>query len=239
MVLIETSLYLNFLSKFGIGGAHPGGMSLTKEIFENETINNNTRILDVGCGTGQTAAYLADQYGSKVTGIDINPIMVEKAKNRMKKNRVPVEIIQASIENIPLKDREFDLIISESVLAFVNKEKALKEIFRLLKNGGQFIANELVINKPLSSTEEEKVKHFYGIDSVLLEKDWIALFEQAGFENINIRLQDQSMFKNDLMPEFEYSEYIEPELYSVMYQHFNIMVKYEEILSYRIFSCTK
>jgi len=239
VILIETSLYLNFLSKFGIGGAHPGGMGLTKEIFENESINNNTRILDVGCGTGQTAAYLADQYGSKVTAIDINPIMVEKAKNRMEKKRVPVEIIQASIENIPLKDREFDLIISESVLAFVNKEKALKEIFRLLKNGGQFIANELVINKPLTSTEEEEVKLFYGIDSVHPENYWIALFKQAGFKNINIRLQDQSMFKNDLMPEFEYSEYIEPELFSVMYQHFNIMVKYEEILSYRIFSCTK
>ena len=214
-------------------------MGLTKEIFENESINNNTRILDVGCGTGQTAAYLADQYGSKVTAIDINPIMVEKAKNRMEKKRVPVEIIQASIENIPLKDREFDLIISESVLAFVNKEKALKEIFRLLKNGGQFIANELVINKPLTSTEEEEVKLFYGIDSVHPENYWIALFKQAGFKNINIRLQDLSMFKNDLMPEFEYSEYIEPELFSVMYQHFNIMVKYEEILSYRIFSCTK
>lgn len=239
VILIETSLYLNFLSKFGIGGAHPGGISLTMEIFENETINKNTRILDVGCGTGQTAAYLADQYGSKVTGIDINPIMVEKAKNRMKKNRLPVEIIQGSIENIPLKDSKFDFIISESVLSFVNTQKALKEIFRLLKNGGQLIANELIINKPLTSTDEEEVKQFYGIDSVHMEKDWIALFEQAGFENIKIQMQNQSMFQNNLMPEFEYSEYIEPELYSVMYQHFNIMVKYEGALSYRIFSCTK
>ena len=152
MILIGASTYLDFLSKFGIGGAHPGGISLTKEIFKTEEMNKTSRILDVGCGTGQTAAYLADQYGAKVTGMDINPIMVEKAKNRIRKYQLPAEIIQGSIEKRPLKDGTFDFIISESVLSFVNKPKALKEIFRLLKNGGRLIANELTINKLLAPT---------------------------------------------------------------------------------------
>ncbi|MFS0774898.1 methyltransferase domain-containing protein [Neobacillus sp. 3P2-tot-E-2] len=90
-------MYLDFLSKFGVSGAHPGGIKLTEEIFENEKINKFSHILDVGCGTGQTAAYLAARYGAKVTGMDINPIMVGKAKNRMINYQLPVEIIQGSI----------------------------------------------------------------------------------------------------------------------------------------------
>jgi len=52
-------------------------------------------------------------------------------------------------------------------------------------------------------------------------------------------MQEQSMLQYNPNPEFQYSEYIEPELYSVMYEHFNIMAKYDGVLSYRIFSCTK
>ncbi|WP_084552280.1 class I SAM-dependent methyltransferase [Bacillus cihuensis] len=239
MIIIGRSNYLDFLSKFGVGGAHPGGIGLTKEILKTEEINETSRILDVGCGTGQTAAYLAEQYGAKVTGLDINPIMVEKAKSRMKKYQLPVEIIQGSIEKFPVKDGKFDFIISESVLSFVNKPKALKEIFRLLKSGGRFIANELTTNKRLSPTIEEEVKQFYGLDSVLMEKNWLTLFEQTDFKNIKIQMQKQSMLQSNTNPEFQYSEYIDPELYAVMYEHFNLIEKYEDVLGYRIFSCTK
>lgn len=85
MFIIQNSKYLDILSKLGIEGAHPGGINLTKEIFKRENINRKSYILDVGCGTGQTAAYLAYKYGAKVTGIDINPTMVAKARRRMKK----------------------------------------------------------------------------------------------------------------------------------------------------------
>ena len=232
-------MYLDFLSKFGISGAHPGGIKLTKQIFENEKINKFSRILDVGCGTGQTSAYLAARYGAKVTGMDINPIMVEKAKNRMIKYQLPVEIIQGSIEKCPLPDSKYDFIISESVLSFVNKPRALKEIFRLLKYDGRFIANELTLNRRLGANYEEEIKQFYGLDSILMEKDWITLFEQVDFNNIKTFLRKQSLLQNDSLPEFQYSEYIEPELYKIMQQHFNLMVKYQGTLDYRVFLCTK
>ena len=189
MVSIETSIYLDFLSKFGVGGAHPGGIQLTKEIFKFEKIIPSTHILDVGCGTGQTAAYLAAQFGAIVTGIDINPVMVEKAKTRMEKYQLPVEIIQGSIENSSLKDESFDLIISESVLSFVNKPKSLTEIFRLLKAGGRFIANELTINHRIDPTNKKEITQFYGLDSVLMEKDWITLLQRTGFKGLKIRKQ--------------------------------------------------
>lgn len=218
-----------------MGGAHPGGINLTKEIFKTENINRHSRILDVGCGTGQTAAYLAEKYKAKVTGIDINSEMVAKAKRRMKNNRLPVKIIECSIEQVPLHDHTFDFIISESVLSFVNKPNALKEIFRLLKKGGRFIAIEFTIHEPLEEEIEEEIKQFYGFDSCSMKKDWVALFNQAGFKNTRIQ-KNKSIFS---IPELHHSKDIAPELYEVMNKHFDMNLKYEGVLDYRIYSCTK
>ncbi|WP_107943580.1 class I SAM-dependent methyltransferase [Metasolibacillus fluoroglycofenilyticus] len=235
MFIIQNSKYLDILSKLGIEGAHPGGINLTKEILKRENINKNSYILDVGCGTGQTAAYLAYKYGAKVTGIDISPTMVAKARRRMKKNHLPIKIIQGSAEKIPLPNNLFDFIISESVLSFVNKPKALKEIFRLLKIGGRFIAIEHTINERLKKEEENEIKQFYGFDSLTMKKDWVALMKQAGFEHIRI----QKNTSIDSMLNIHYFNDIEPEFYDIMRKHFNILSKYEGKLSYRIYSCTK
>lgn len=96
--------------------------------------------------------------------------MVNKAQNRMKKRRLPVTIIEASIEDIPLRNEQFDLIISESVLSFVNKSKALDEIYRLLKNGGRFIAIEFTINQLLDEKSKKEIEQFYGFDTLLMKK---------------------------------------------------------------------
>lgn len=239
VVQIGNSIYLDVLSKLGIGGAHPGGLDLTKELFKTVKMNSNSHILDVGCGTGQTAAFLASQYGVKVTGIDSNPIMVEKARSRIAQYQLPVEVIHGSIENCPIKDETFDFIISESVLSFVNKPRALKEIFRLLKNEGCFFANELTFNRPLTTIDEAEIKQFYGIDSVLLEIDWVNLFKQAGFKQVKIRKQQPIILQNHSMPQFQFSEHIDHGFYEVLIQHFHIMGKYAGILDYRVFRCTK
>lgn len=235
MILIQNSKYLDFLSKFGIGGAHPGGLNLTKKIFKSENINHTSEILDVGCGTGQTAAYLAHRYDSKVTGIDVNPTMVVKAKKRIQKNRLPVKIIQGSIEKIPLPDNHFDFIISESVLSFVNKPRALNEIFRILKNGGRFIAIELTMIQRLTEKEESEIKQFYGFDSLNTKKDWVALLNEADFKHIQI----QKDTFTDSEPDFHFSDDIEPEFYEIMEKHFELTFKYKNYLDYRIYSCTK
>ncbi len=234
MIVIQNSKYLDLLSKFGVGGAHPGGLNLTKKIFKSENINRTSKVLDVGCGTGQTAAYIAYKYGAKVTGIDVNSTMVTKAKQRMEKNGLPVKIIQSSIEKNSLPDNHFDFIISESVLSFVNKPRALNEIFRLLKDGGRFIAIELTIITPLTETEENEIKQFYGLDSIHTKKDWVALLKQAGFEQIRIRKDPFS----DSEPEFHLSDDIDPELHEIMEKHNDIASKYLPS-NYRIYSCTK
>ncbi|MEK4630430.1 methyltransferase domain-containing protein [Solibacillus sp. FSL R7-0682] len=238
MVAISNSNYnyLNFLAKFGIGGAHPGGIELSKKVFQKESIKRSTQILDVGCGTGQSAAYLALTYGANVTGIDNNTIMVEKAKERMASGPLSVKIIEGSIENTSLLDDQFDLIISESVLSFVNKPRALKEISRLLKSGGRLIAIEHTLNEhTINKEEENEIKQFFGFDALLKENDWISLLQQAGFHNIEV----EKGIVVDSEADYHFSKDIDLEYYSTMEKLAEINENYEEILSYRIYLCTK
>ncbi|WP_256241661.1 class I SAM-dependent methyltransferase [Bacillus sp. V3B] len=74
--------YLDCLALLRVGGAHPGGLQLTKHILSREKIDETTKILDVGCGTGQTSAYIAEQYRCYVTSLDCNKIMLDKANQR-------------------------------------------------------------------------------------------------------------------------------------------------------------
>ena len=238
VTIVTHFTYTDFLSKFGVGGAHPGGFELTKEIVRTKNITSDSRILDIGCGTGQTAAYLASEYSAVVTGIDRHPIMVEKAKKRMKKEHLPVEILQCSIENVPLQNDTFDFALAESVLAFVDKPTALNEIFRLLKDGGQLIAIEFTINKPLDAATINEIKQFYGFESLLMEQDWIRYFKQAGFTTIQLEPK-HPLNQHDSIPEFDYSQHVERELYDIMEQHHEIIRKYKDIWDYRVFTCRK
>jgi ubiquinone/menaquinone biosynthesis C-methylase UbiE len=231
--------YIDFLAKFGIGGAHPGGINLTKHILAQEEISKDSKILDAGCGTGQTAAYLYEQYGAKITGLELNPIMIEKAKNRFLKSQLRIQLIQGSIEDIPLEDHSFDFVLSESVLAFVNKPKALSEFYRVLKKGGRLIANEMTINQKLSTQEEVEIKKFYNIDSLLLESDWRDLLAESGFTNIDLTNQQVDFVNNNTAQEFNFSLNFEPELFAILNQHGNMLIKYHDILSHRIITCTK
>ncbi|MFK9092829.1 class I SAM-dependent methyltransferase [Bacillus salipaludis] len=231
--------YFDFLAKFGVGGAHPGGILLTQNILTGENITENSFVLDAGCGTGQTAAFLYQQYKANVFGLEINPIMVEKAKDRFQTQKLPIQLIQGSIEEIPFEENSFDFILSESVLAFVNKPKALKEFYRVLKKGGRLIANEMTINKRLSQKEETEIMNFYAVDSLLLEEDWNRLLHGAGFHNIDIKAQPQALSHGNHAPEFNFSKNFDPELFIILNEHGNIVLKYQDVLSYRIITVKK
>jgi SAM-dependent methyltransferase len=231
--------YLDFLAKFGVGGAHPGGIHLTKDLLANENISSTSVLLDAGCGTGQTAAYLYNEFNANVVGLEINPIMIEKAKQRLENQKLPIEIVQGSVEEMPFENETFDFVLSESVLAFVDKPKALKEFFRVLKKGGRFIANEMTINQNLSKMEEEEIKNFYAIDSLLLEEDWSRLLKETGFTNIYLKEGEQAISGGNHSPEFNFSKNFEPELFGILNQHGNMVIKYHNILSYRIITCSK
>lgn len=234
------STYLNCLALFGVGGAHPGGLNLTKRILSKEKIDGSSKILDVGCGTGQTSAYIAKEYGSHVTALDNNKIMLEKAGRRFQSMNLPIEIRHGSAENLPFENHTFDFILSESVTAFTDVSKTVPEFKRVLKPNGVLLAVEMVRDKDISGQQMKEILDFYGVKQLLSEQEWRSAFQKAGFEQIEVE-------KVELQPDiqqvgvsndYSLSKQIHPSFYEIFEKHHHLSIVYKDILACGKFRCT-
>lgn len=211
--------YTELLALFGVGGAHPGGLELTKDLLTNWELQD-AEVLEVGCGTGQTSAFL-QKRGAKLTTIDYHPLMVEKANNRFKSEQLPCHAVQMNIESTTLESASFDYMIAESVLSFTNLEKSLPEIVRLLKQNGKILAIEMTKKKSLPLLLELKMMKFYGMPKILSKQEWQEAFENAGFKQVQIdtlSLEDITAGEPDIDP----SSQIADEFFEMMEEHENL-----------------
>lgn len=228
--------YLDLLAYFGIGGAHPGGFDLTKSILKDEVIQPNESVLDIGCGTGQTAAYLEQRFECKVTGVDNHPIMIAKAKERIKDSSSPLKIIEGDVQNLVFEDKSFDLIISESVIVFTDITKTLNELTRVLKTNGRLIMIEMAAEQDLSEEIRNEVRSLYGINEVLNEEEWILKLKQAGFAKIEL-IDTPAELKQTEISDINQSENLNIDLYDIWDMHNNFVNQYHSVIGFRAFTC--
>lgn len=231
--------YFDCLVSLGVGGAHPGGLQLSKRILAREDITPEKSILDVGCGTGQTAAYLAEKYRCPVTCLDNNQIMLEKAKQRFSAVNSAVNVICGSAENLPFGAQLFDFILSESVTAFTKVSLSIPEFKRVLKPTGVFLAIEMVLENFLAAEELKTIVDFYGVSQLLTVSEWLDLFRQAGFKQISAEKFKPQLEENNLdsVPDFLLSEKIDDKLLAILAQHEHIITTYQDQLGFYIFRC--
>lgn len=165
-------------------------------------------VLDLGSGAGNdcfVARSITGESG-KVTGLDFSEEMLEKAKNNLEKTGFTnMEFMQGDIENIPLPDSTYDVVISNCVLNLVpNKQKAFSEIYRVLKTGGHFCISDVVLNGELPAGLKKAAEMYAGCVSGALQKaDYLKIIEEQGFSAIEIKKEKsivipQSILKNYL-----------------------------------------
>lgn len=235
--------YLQFLANVGIGGAHPGGLPLTKAVLANETIEKPAHVLDLGCGTGQTSAFLAKQYGCQVTALDVEKKMLEKAQQRFDREQVAIPLVESSAEQLPFKAPMFDFIIAESVIAFTEAEKALQQCFRALKNGGRLIAIEMTkaAEHSLSAEEEKQIQSFYGVKKIMTEQEWRSKMQDAGFETIFVMDFGETYSKKGLeeMSELTLTRQFDFRDLCIWVEHQEWMAKLRNRLTYRVYKAIK
>jgi len=133
--------FFDFAAQAGLT-KHFGELEATEELIQHCQITENTHILDVGCGVGQTPVYIAKTVGARVTGIDINPGMIKRSKERAQKQGVTslTEFREADAQDLPFPDNTFDAVITESVTAFPeDKQRAVNEYARVTKPGGMVL----------------------------------------------------------------------------------------------------
>lgn len=231
--------YTDMLAQFGVSSAHPGGSILTKNILANENIRATTKILDVGCGTGQTSAYLAQKYKCSITALDTHPVMLDKAKKRFEEHNLTINLVKGEAELLPFKDYTFDYLLAESVILFTNLYQSLPEFFRVLTTEGRLISIEMVAEVELSPTEKEELKKTYGIQRVMVESEWKKHFHQAGFTNVSVEKNENDNV-NHIAAEKHYpSDFIDPILFNIFEKHAELLEKYKDRVGYRIFRCIK
>jgi ubiquinone/menaquinone biosynthesis C-methylase UbiE len=129
-------------------------VSLGREPAMRETTLNlagiapGEKVLDVGCGTGTLTIAAKARAGAngEVHGIDAAPEMIEVARRKATEQGTDIDFRVGLIEDIPLPDDEFDLVLSSFMLHHLPSElkrSGLTEIQRVLKPGGRFLAVDL------------------------------------------------------------------------------------------------
>lgn len=136
--------FFDFAAQVGLT-KHIGSLEATEALIELCRIGRGKYVLDVGCGVGATPCFIAKKYGCRVVGVDILPAMVERSKERAKREGIidQVEFRVADAQALPFDDALFDAVITESVTAFPkDKQKAVDEYARVTKPGGYVGLNE-------------------------------------------------------------------------------------------------
>ena len=111
---------------------------LTKELFLRSNINRNDKILDIGCGGGQTSFEASDMVGENgyVVGADISKILLDLAKSKYA-NTKNLEFKYCDVQNYEFRENSFNKVISRfGVMFFENPIEAFKNIYNSIQEGG-------------------------------------------------------------------------------------------------------
>jgi len=149
---IGTREWYDFVGQLAdaLPGMHLGGKDATQRLLGMCHLGATSQVLDVGCGGGNTACLIAEQYGSLVKGIDISEVMIDSAKARARRLGLEdkVDFRVADVFELPFEDESFDVVILESVLTPLpgDKSEALGEVVRVLRVGGLIGVNESTVD---------------------------------------------------------------------------------------------
>jgi len=162
-----------------------GNPTALAELREGETV------LDLGSGGGIDVLLSARRVGrsGKAYGLDMTDDMLALAReNQRKVGAENVEFLKGEIENIPLPDNAVDVIISNCVINLSgDKDRVLREAFRVLKPGGRFAVSDVVTRGAIPEQVRRDVLLWAGcIAGALDENDYRTKLAAAGFEAIGI-----------------------------------------------------
>ncbi len=185
--------------KASLGCGNPTALA---ELKPGETV------LDLGSGGGIDVLLSARRVGptGKAYGLDMTDEMLALARENQSKAGVEnVEFLRGEIESIPLPDNSVDVIISNCVINLsADKDRVLREAFRVLKPGGRFAVSDVVVHGDVPAEVRQNVLLWVGcIAGALQDTEYQSKLEAAGFEAIEIEptrvhnIEDARVFLND------------------------------------------
>ncbi len=139
---------------------HSRGRAATRELSDFLTVHPGSNLLDVGCGIGGPARFIAERFVCNVHGIDLTKDFCDTADllNCLSGLDSRIKITQGDALSLPYPDNSFDTVWTQHTsMNILNKEQFYSEIHRVLKPGGMFLFHDIFSNDTNHTTEEHKI----------------------------------------------------------------------------------
>jgi len=148
-------------------------------------------VLDLGSGGGIDVLLSAKRVGptGKAFGVDMTEEMLALSReNQRKAGATNVEFLKGTIESLPLPDASVDVVISNCVINLsADKDRVLREAFRVLKPGGRFAVSDVVVRGAVPDDIRRSMELWVGcIAGALEEQQFAEKLSMAGFSNVEI-----------------------------------------------------
>ena len=184
-------------------------------------IKEGEAVMDLGCGKGFDCKLASKKVGpkGKVVGIDMTKEMIDKAIEVTKKEKYPnIEYELSRIEDLENFDKfksKFDLVISNCVFNLSpEKEKVIKGVYYVLKDGGRLIFTDPVALKPIPDEIKKDMKSYTScMANASSIDDLNNLLKNAGFKDIKIEIKDGDSYVRKWTPETKWENGNNPKEY--------------------------
>ncbi len=169
-------------SNLSLGCGNPVAIA---SLTEGETV------LDLGSGAGFDCFLAANKVGKagRVIGVDMTPEMIEKARDNAEKgNYENVEFRLGEIEHLPAADNSVDTVISNCVINLSpEKEKVLKEAYRVLRPGGRIAISDLALLKELPEKIRKSKEAYIGcVAGAIPVEEYKNAVKAVGFKDVRV-----------------------------------------------------
>lgn len=167
-------------------------------------IKKGDHVLDLGSGAGNdcfVARSIVGEIGH-VTGIDFTDAMLEKANKNLEKTGFKnIDFVKGDIEQMPLNNNSFDVVVSNCVLNLVpDKQKAFSEIYRVLKPGGHFCISDVVLTGELPQKLQEAAEMYAGcVSGAILKDAYLNIIREQGFTNVEVKKEKEIEIPNNIL----------------------------------------
>jgi cyclopropane fatty-acyl-phospholipid synthase-like methyltransferase len=144
------------------------------------------RVLEIGCGNGTTAVTMVEKFGVRATAVDIDPLMLERARATVDRHGLQerITLAQGDIRDLDFPDNSFDRVVIEAVTMFVDHQTAAAEAVRVCRPGGMVLDHEFVWRRQPTA----RIRHAFQVEVCPMVFEtaemWEGVYRRAGLEDI-------------------------------------------------------
>jgi ubiquinone/menaquinone biosynthesis C-methylase UbiE len=191
------ALYQSDFARLLLGDSfHPGGLRLTARLGERLELGSGMRVLDVACGKGESAIFLAQRFGCEVVGIDFGEENVREAEARAVSAGVAhlTAFHQGDAERMEFPGASFDTVICESAFCtFPEKAVAAGEFARVLRPGGRVGLSDLTRTGALPAELDGLLAWVACIADARPVEEYGAYLSRVEFHDVESEAHDEAL----------------------------------------------